>query len=151
MEPGKIKSPKNPPLKGVARDSGRGDVLQRNLIIPYNKALKPFARNLRQSMTQAEVLLWTKICRRQIQGIQFLRQKPIAKFILDFYAKSIRLAIEIDGGQHFETEHKNKDMNRDAYLATLGIHTLRFSNREVLTNLSGVLLKIEESILQFGA
>ncbi len=138
---------KIPPLKGEASASSQGDVKENRKIMPYSKALKPFSRQLRKEMTNAEILLWTKIRRKQIHGIQFLRQKPIEKFILDFYAKDIKLAIEIDGGQHFTTEHIQKDINRDTYLATLGIYTLRFTNLEVLKNCSGVLSKIEQTVL----
>jgi very-short-patch-repair endonuclease len=98
-------------------------------------------------MTEAESLLWHRIRKKQLRGIQFLRQKPIATFILDFYAKEIKLAIEVDGGQHFTDSHQAKDANRDAYLATLGIKTLRFTNTEILKNCTGVLYCIEQSIV----
>jgi len=94
--------------------------------------LKPYARELRKQMTDCERLLWSKIRRKQIQGVQFYSQKPMGTFILDFYAKHPKLCIELDGGHHFTTEQKNKDINRDAYLKTLGITVLRFTNLEVL-------------------
>ncbi len=118
------------------------------IIMPYRKALKPFAKDLRNNMTHAETFLWDKIRRKQIHGVQFLRQKPIETFIIDFYAKEIKLAIEVDGGQHFTIGHQIKDMNRDVYLSTLGIHTLRFTNLEVLNNCSGVLSTIEATVLE---
>ena len=113
----------------------------------YAKSLKPFARQLRSNMTESESLLWHRIRKKQLRGIQFLRQKPIATFILDFYAKEIKLAIEVDGGQHFTDSHQTKDANRDAYLATLGIKTLRFTNTEILKNCTGALYCIEQSIV----
>ena len=115
-------------------------------IMPYHKALKTFARKLRHHQTQAELLLWTKIRRRKIQGVQFLRQKPLQNFILDFYAPSIRLAIELDGGQHCLEAQRQKDLSRDAHLASMGIRTLRFSNLEVLKNTITVLSKISSTI-----
>ncbi len=136
---------KNPPLKGEASDSEQGDVPQ---ILPYSPFLKLPSRNLRNNMTPAEVLLWSKIRRKQILGIQFLRQKPVQKFVLDFYAKSIKLAIEIDGGQHYTMENELKDRNRDVCLAEIGICTLRFSNEEVLRELRGVLRKIKGVVLK---
>ncbi len=111
--------------------------------LAYAKSLKPFARQLRSNMTAAESLLWHKIRKKQLLGIQFLRQKPIATFILDFYAKEIKLAIEVDGGQHFTDAHQAKDAHRDAYLATLGIKTLRFTNTEILKHCTEVLYRIE--------
>ncbi len=117
-------------------------------IMPYHKILKTFSRALRHNQTQAELLLWTKIRRRRIQDVQFLRQKPLKQFIIDFYAPSIRLAIELDGGQHCMEAQRQKDISRDAYLASMGIHTLRFTNLAILNNTTAVLAKISETILR---
>ena len=72
-------------------------------------------------MTDYELLLWRKIRRKQILNVQFLRQKPLGPFILDFYSKEPKIAIEVDGGHHFTDQNKMKDKNRDAYLSELGI------------------------------
>ncbi len=69
--------------------------------------------------------------------VKFRRQFPIDKFILDFYAPEHRLAIEADGGQHYQ-DGKGIDGDRDQALLTRGIKTLRFSNAEILQNISGV-------------
>ena len=58
-------------------------------------------------MTDAENLLWRHIRRKQLNDIQFYRQKPIGNYIVDFYATAAKLVIEIDVGQHFSDEHGN--------------------------------------------
>jgi very-short-patch-repair endonuclease len=40
-------------------------------MLPYNKELKQFARELRRNMTDAERLLWSRIRRKQLKGCQF--------------------------------------------------------------------------------
>jgi very-short-patch-repair endonuclease len=82
---------------------------------PYNANLKRLSRQLRGKSTDAEKLLWSKIRRKQINGYQFSRQKPIGNYIVDFYCKEARLVIEIDGGQHYEERSIKKDKAREAF------------------------------------
>ncbi len=105
----------------------------------YNSKLKEHSRTLRTNMTDAEQLLWYHIRRKQIQGVQFYRQKPLLEFIVDFYCPAAKLVIELDGSQHFEQEHQAKDQSRDAALAKLGLHVLRFDNRQVVLETNAVL------------
>jgi very-short-patch-repair endonuclease len=109
--------------------------------------LKTFARQLRSDMTPYERIVWQKIRCKQIHGIQFYRQKPIGTFIIDFYAKSIRLAVEIDGGQHYTDEGRSRDIARDEYLHSQGVTILRFGNHEVCEQLNEVLEKIASTVL----
>ena len=71
-------------------------------------------------MTNAERMLWSKLRRKQVLGIQFYRQKPIGNYIVDFYAPSAKLVVEVDGSQHLEPDHVEQDRRRDRYLAKLG-------------------------------
>ena len=112
----------------------------------YNKNLKSSSRKLRNRMTDAEMLLWSKIKRKQLRGIQFYRQKPIGNYIADFYSFKAKLVIEIDGSQHYEKENKEKDKIRDDYFKKLGLNVLRFNNLEVLKNIDGVIEKICEEV-----
>ena len=93
-------------------------------------------------MTDAEKLLWSKVRGKQLNGFQFYRQKIIGNSIADFYWPKTRLVVEIDGGQHYRAEGKEKDRLRDEYMARAGITVLRFSDREVLENLESVLEKL---------
>jgi very-short-patch-repair endonuclease len=115
-------------------------------MLPFNKKLKPLARSLRSSMTDAEQFVWSKIRRKQIGNIQFYRQKNIGEYIVDFYCPKGKLIVEIDGGQHYEGEGIKKDHERQRYLRALGFTVLRFSNIDVLKNIDGVLERIHEHL-----
>ena len=115
-------------------------------MLPFNKKLKPFARNLRSSMTDAELLIWSKIRRKQIGDLQFYRQKNIGNYIVDFYCPKGKLIVEIDGGQHYESAGLKKDQERDRCLQQLGFAVLRFSDIEVLKNINGVVERIYEHL-----
>ena len=106
---------------------------------PYNKNLKKPSRDLRNNMTDAEKCLWSKLRAKQILGLQFYRQKPLLNFIVDFYCPAANLVIECDGGQHFTDEGLEADRVRDEILVELGLVVLRFSNRQVLTEIDGVI------------
>lgn len=129
----------HPSKEGIAQ----GVLMTRN-IIPYNGKLVAYARQLRNNMTLAEVLLWQKLRCRKMFGYDFDRQRPIDKYIVDFYCKDLRLAIEIDGRSHdFKQDH---DEFRQKKLEQLGVRFLRFWDSEVRNDMGRVLLEIEEWI-----
>ena len=111
---------------------------------PYPPTLKHNARALRVAMTDAEQLLWFRLRRKQLRGIQFYRQKPVGPYIVDFYAAHGKLVIELDGSQHHTPEGMAADKQRDAFLANQGLLVLRFNNLQVLQELDGVLATIDE-------
>ena len=122
---------------------GRGD-LGFHFMLKYNSHLKQPARNLRSNQTDSEQRLWSKLRRKQINEIQFYRQKPIGNYIVDFYAPQAKLVIEVDGSQHQEPSHQERDQQRDAYLNTLGLTVLRFNNLQVLQEIESVMTVIFE-------
>lgn len=87
-----------------------------------------------------------KVRRKQIRGVQFYRQKPLLNYIVDFYCSKAHLVIEIDGSQHFELEYLLKDIERDNALEGLGLHVLRFDNRQVLAEMDSVLAVIDSVV-----
>ena len=97
-------------------------------------------------MTDAEKIVWTKIRNKQLKGYQFYRQKIIGNFIVDFYCPKVNLVIEIDGGQHYSDEAKQKDAARGDFLKSSGLRVFRFSDREVFENLNGVMERIWENM-----
>ena len=105
----------------------------------YNKVLKEYSRTLRRNTTDAERLLWSRVRRKQLRGYQFYRQRIIGNYIVDFYCPKAKLVVEVDGGQHYSVEGMEKDKARDAYITQHGLDVLRFSDREVLENLDGVI------------
>jgi BirA family biotin operon repressor/biotin-[acetyl-CoA-carboxylase] ligase len=107
------------------------------------KRLTHLARNLRNSQTEAEQRLWLHLRTRRFEGAKFTRQHPIGNFIADFACRSLRLAIELDGGQHSESL---TDANRTRIIEAHGYRVIRFWNHEVLENIDGVLTVIAEEI-----
>jgi len=67
-------------------------------------------------------------------------------YIIDFYCPTMKLAIELDGGQHADDENREYDEERSDYLRANGIEVIRFWNNEVLQNIDGVLIKIAGKI-----
>jgi len=108
-------------------------------VLPYNKSLKNLSRNLRNNMTDAERLLWSRIRHRQVKGSLFYRQKIIGDYIVDFYCPKATLVIEVDGGQHYSAQGLEKDKKRDAYLTRSGHKILRFTDTDVLTGIDSVM------------
>jgi len=93
--------------------------------------------------------LWQRLRNRQL-GVDFRRQHPVGSFVLDFFAPAIRLAIELDGGQHAEPENANADERRSRWLVQNGVTVLRFWNSDVSQNLTGVLEAIATKVAELG-
>lgn len=117
-------------------------------MIRYNTKLKHPARTLRAHLTDSEQLLWSRLRRKQLLGVQFYRQKPLGHYIVDFYAPSVGLIVEVDGSQHFEAEQEAYDQQRTAYLREQGLHVLRFTNHEVLQETETVVEAIYGAVLE---
>ncbi len=79
--------------------------------LPYNKNLKTFSRKLRNNSTEGEILLWKKLSAGSMMNYTFNRQKPLKRYIVDFYCKPLNLVIEVDGGYHEEEAQKLKIMS----------------------------------------
>jgi very-short-patch-repair endonuclease len=103
------------------------------------------AKGLRSTMTRAETLLWRYIKAGRVDGLTFRRQVPMQKYIADFVSHSRRLIIELDGESHDFESRIQHDEERDAWFASQGYTIVRFTNEEVLTNLSGVVEGIREA------
>jgi len=112
---------------------------------PQNPKLRDHARTLRAQATDAERKLWQVLRGHQL-GARFRRQHIIEPFVLDFYCVSLKLAIELDGGQHAAPDAHHADRTRSAFLARQGIAVLRFWNNDVMTNLEGVLAQIGSAV-----
>ena len=119
----------------------------KNKIIPYSPELKKLARKLRKQGILSEVLLWKKIKNKSL-SVEFHRQVPIDKFIVDFYCHELLLAIEIDGNSHHIEEVAVNDVYRQNRLENLGVHFIRFDDLQVKQNMNDVIRclmgKIEE-------
>lgn len=94
------------------------------------------ARDLWVNSTKAELLVWRHLRNRQLGGFKFVRQEPIGHYYADFLCRERRVIVEVDGGQHADSE---SDRKRDADLGALGYRVIRIWNNEALQNIDGVL------------
>jgi len=115
-------------------------------MLRYRADLKSVARRLRNNSTDAERLLWSRLRRKQVLGIQFYRQKPIGEYVVDFYAPRVKLVVEVDGAQRFESVERAQDTARSEYLCRQGLLVLRFDNRQVLREMDAALAVIHEQV-----
>jgi very-short-patch-repair endonuclease len=105
-------------------------------------------RELRKSMPEAEVILWSKLKGRQLQGCKFRRQYSVGSYVIDFFSAEIKLGVELDGDSHFEIGAQEYDQKRRRFIETFGISIVRFLNTEIYENLYGVLEMIGREVLQ---
>ena len=112
---------------------------------PYDSDMTKVAQLLRNSSTPEENKLWYQYLRGY--PLQFKRQKPFGRYVLDFYCSKVKLGVELDGSQHFSAEGMERDENRTAYLNSLGIQVLRFTNHEVNTQFEAVCRAIDAAVL----
>ena len=99
--------------------------------------LRALARAMRGRQSDAETAVWRLVRNRNL-GFKFRRQHPLGRFVLDFYCPELRLAIEVDGRQHFEEEGQAQDAARTEVLRQQGIRVVRFTNHEVLQEFEAV-------------
>jgi very-short-patch-repair endonuclease len=103
------------------------------------------AREMRLNPTEAERKLWWHLRHRlSLPASHFRRQVRLGHYIVDFANHGLKLAIELDGGQH--AERIREDARRTKFLQSEGYRLLRFWNNEVLGNIDGVLEVIQSSI-----
>jgi very-short-patch-repair endonuclease len=115
----------------------------------YNKTSEKQKRQiLRKQMPLTEKVIWERLRGKQVAGCKFRRQFSIDRFVVDFYAPELKLAIELDGASHLGDQAQAHDAERQAFLEAKGIRFLRFTNRQVAEELSEVLAVIENTISQ---
>jgi very-short-patch-repair endonuclease len=108
--------------------------------MPVSQELKNRARELRSNQTDVEAKLWRRLRDRQMFGVKFRRQHAIGSYIVDFCCPTLRLIVELDGGQH--AEQSPADQARTFFLESRGYRVLRFWNNQVMTQLDDVLEKL---------
>ena len=96
-------------------------------------------------MTEPERLVWLYLKSKQL-GSKFRRQYGIGPYIVDFYSREARLAVEIDGDSHYFESAEAYDIQRDAFISSFGIRVIRFTNGEVMRNVSAVIRRIQENL-----
>lgn len=113
-------------------------------MINYNRKMKQRAQEMRKNATQQENKLWYDFLRGY--EYHFTRQKPIDNYIVDFYCHSKKLIIEIDGNQHYTQDGLEYDYVRTKVMESLGLHVMRFTNKEIDTEFHKVCKTIQEHI-----
>jgi very-short-patch-repair endonuclease len=108
-------------------------------------------RELRRESTDPERAVWRELRDRRFAGFKFRRQHSCGPFILDFFCQERLLAVELDGGQHFEIAAQRYDERRSEYLRDFGIRVLRFSNDQIAGELPAVLEEIARALGVGGA
>ena len=103
-----------------------------------------FARSLRQHLTDAECLLWSRLRRRQLAGFKFRRQHILGPYICDFVCSEAAIVVELDGSQH--VDEAAYDSRRDMFLRSRGFRVLRFWNAQVLCETESVVETIVEAL-----
>lgn len=111
-----------------------------------NRELLSKARVLRSNMTRAEIILWSRLRSKKVNGYKFRRQQPLFEYVVDFYCHELKLIIEVDGEIH--SEKTRYDSKRDNILKINGYHILRFTNFEVETAVDSTINKIISYILE---
>jgi len=102
-------------------------------------------QDLRNNATQPEQKLWAVLRGKQL-GVKFRRQHGIGGYIVDFYSPESRLVIEVDGDSHYTETARQQDAQRDAYLQSLGLRVLRFTNQDINRNMAGVYETIKRVV-----
>src|SRR5450432_3926371 len=118
--------------EGLIKIASFGHDLEMRVPRDNSRRLLNFARQMRSSSTDAEAKLWSILRSRSLAGFKFRRQHPICGSILDFYCGRRKLAVELDGGQHHDSDNAEYDSLRMQKLNEFGIQVLRFSDRDLL-------------------
>ena len=105
---------------------------------PVPERNRGFAKAMRKALTEAELKLWNELRAHRLMGLSFRRRMPIAGHIVDFACPARKLVIEIDGVQHGDDAHVEKDGERTARLEALGWTVLRFWNDDILRDIDNV-------------
>ncbi|HWF43967.1 MAG TPA: endonuclease domain-containing protein [Candidatus Kapabacteria bacterium] len=112
---------------------------------PHDPRLTAFARENRKRSTIGEAQLWHELRGHKLCGVKFRRQHVFEPFVLDFFAPSCGLTIEVDGDSHDDPIRKEKDASRQQKLEAMGIRVLRFSHERVIHDMDCVLQEIAEA------
>lgn len=110
-----------------------------------NKVFKDRRKELRNNQTEAEKKLWDFLKQSKL-GYKFTRQYSAGPYILDFFCPKLRFGIELDGAHHKKEESVIYDRDREKYLESIDIKTIRFWNDIIIKNPNTVIDLIKEQI-----
>lgn len=90
--------------------------------------------------------MWKRLQKRQLRGLKFRRQYGVGRYVVDFYCPQLRLAIEIDGSNHFVGNRPEYDRRRDEFMANLDMTIVRIPSLEVCNDPDQVIEWLGELI-----
>jgi len=108
--------------------------------------LQEQAVRMRGRSTPAEDRMWQELRNGRVDGLRFRRQHPVGRFIVDFYCVRAGLVVEVDGPIH--KDQLQADQERDAFLSSMGLKVIRFTNDEVMSQITQVVARIREAAIQ---
>jgi very-short-patch-repair endonuclease len=111
-----------------------------------NRKITRLSQNLRTNATKEENTLWYQYLRHY--PVQFRRQCPFGRYIVDFYCAKALLVVELDGSQHYEPTYTQKDDERTAFLKGYGLTVIRIPNNEISRNFRGICEYIDAAVKQ---
>ena len=115
-------------------------------VLPKNKELLNRSRSLRKGYVLSEVIFWKQVRNKEFHQIDFDRQKIIGNYIVDFYIKSLGVAIELDGSSHNDKE--DYDNKRQLFLESLDLVVYRISDYRIKNDLIDVMKDLEDFIIE---
>lgn len=149
QESNEAKTPLSSEVRHVLSNPAEFHASARRAIIPYNPKLKERARELRNNSTKSEIILWKELKGKFEGKYDFHRQKPLDKYIVDFFCLELNLVIEIDGDSHNWEEIQQKDLRKECRLNELGFNVLRFPDSDIFKHLETTLEIIKQYIIGF--
>ena len=108
--------------------------------------IKSRALSMHKRPTHAEIVLWQFLRGKQMRGFRFRRQHPVGRYIVDFYCRRARLAVEVDGSSHLSKVAAEYDHQRTQFLNDLGLSVLRVRNEQGIYETDAVLNTIAEHL-----
>ncbi|HYQ04080.1 MAG TPA: DUF559 domain-containing protein [Polyangiaceae bacterium] len=106
--------------------------------------LTSYARSMLHAPTASEEALWRAL-RGGALGVAFKRQVPLGeRYIADFFAPSVGLVVEVDGGVHRES--RAADRRRDERLRRLGCRVVLVGAELVLRDPERALERIRAAL-----
>ena len=105
------------------------------------------AKELRKTMTDAEIILWMNI-KNGVNGFKFRRQHPIGNYIADFFCHKAKLIIELEGSIHHLAHIQALDDIKQRDLENLGYYIIRFTNNDVKLSIDNVIETIKKTIIK---
>jgi|CXWL01.1.fsa_nt_gi very-short-patch-repair endonuclease len=113
--------------------------------------LRQRAKQMRAEMTPHEKIIWRLLHQGELVALNWRRQSPLGRYVLDFVSHPAKFIVEIDGAHHGDANNVESDSKRTVWLNEQGYQVLRFWNFETVREQDGVWLTIHGTAIQTKA